>query len=34
VRADGSVIPISRTIDIRIYAALATINGGEAVGEN
>ncbi len=34
VRADGSVIPISRTIDIRTYAALATINGGEAANEN
>lgn len=34
VRADGSVIPISRTIHIPTYAALATINGGESIGEN
>jgi prepilin-type N-terminal cleavage/methylation domain-containing protein len=33
VRADGSVIPISPTITIPVYAALATIAGSEVVGE-
>jgi prepilin-type N-terminal cleavage/methylation domain-containing protein len=33
VRADGSVIPISRTIAMEVYSALATIAGSENVGE-
>ncbi len=31
--ADGSVRPLNEAIDLRIYGALFTINGGEAVDD-